>query len=295
MTIQLREKTSLGKVAGKRKWYSRIIAVGAGSSGYYTEAALKDHGPAAFPAGTKINLDHQSLESTWSQPAGTLATLAGIVASTPEFKEDGLYAEVEFGETYGPFVEEFAEFIGLSINAQGWGEEFNDEGQRIIEGFVPSVLNTVDLVTEPGAKGRLLKALESYGSIDNKIVKSTDKENKPMDEKDVKAIVDALTEALTPALTAITEALTPAVEELDEEGAVDVSAVTEALITAGLPEVARKQVYEAVESGADPVKAIEGLKALGEAFTAAAAESAEVARVQESGTKESVIPKNWSI
>lgn len=301
MTIALREKHSLGKVAGKRRWYSRIIAKGSGSSGFYTEEALRDYGTVAFPAGTKINADHQSFEEYLNQPAGSITSMIGIVATDPVYVDDGddhagLYAEVEFSETWAPFVEQFAPFIGLSINAQGWGEETTEDGQRIVEGFIPSVLNTVDLVTEPGAKGRLIKALESYGIIETETVNSsTEKDNKPMDETTVKAIV---VEALAPmqeSLAAITEALKPVEVEVEAPAEVegpDVAAISEALIESGLPAAARTQIYTAIEAGTELSEAIAGMVSLAEAFKAEAPEP--TGRLQESGAATAPVVKHWS-
>lgn len=168
MTVKLKESTGvLGAVAGKKRWRARLIATGPGSSGFYTEAALKDTGPAAFPVGTKINADHQTWEEMLAQPAGSIKSLIGVIATEPEYltPEDdlaGLYAEVEFIDAWAPFVEQVGQFVGLSINAQAYGDEINDAGLRVIEGFVPHVLNTVDLVTAPGARGKLFEAVESY-------------------------------------------------------------------------------------------------------------------------------------
>src|SRR5512133_3107108 len=131
--MQLKEAGALGVVSGKKSWYARLIAVGAGSSGFYTTEALRDTGPAAFPVGTKVNSDHQSFEEYLSQPAGSIKTLIGVIASTPEFKDNGtdipgLYANVEFSNEWAPFVEQFAPYLGMSITAQGYGDTTNDAG-----------------------------------------------------------------------------------------------------------------------------------------------------------------------
>ncbi len=88
MNAKLHESSVLGKITGKRRWYSRLIAVGSGSSGFHSAEALKNTGPAAWPIGTKCNIDHQSWSEYMEQPAGSLQTLAGVVASTPEFRDD---------------------------------------------------------------------------------------------------------------------------------------------------------------------------------------------------------------
>lgn len=272
MTIKLVESASLGKVTGKRKWYARLIATGPGSSGYHTEEALRSTGASAWPAGTKINIDHATWDEIYARPEGSLKTLAGIVADTPEYRDDvetpGLYANIEFGEEWGPFVEQFAEFIGLSIRAEGWGDEVNENGLKMIEGYIPSVLNTVDLVTEPGARGRLLEAIESVRAPKPPVISEsgtivndadiTEEEGKRMTDEDIQKIV----EALKPLFTGLQESLTPpAPVEGEEEGAPAVQDVAEALVKAELPEAARTRVYESIANGVEIDKAIESEKA----------------------------------
>lgn len=305
---------SLGKVTGKRRWKSRLIAQGPGSSGYYTEGALRDFGPAAFPAGTKINVDHQSFTEYLDQPAGSLKTLAGIVASTPEYTEGpdsvmGLYAEVEFSEEWGPFVEQFGPFVGLSIQAQGFGEEFNDEGQRIVEGFVPSVLNTVDLVTAPGARGKLFEAVESYkessksdkmtlDSLTN-VKEDVSRKEDGMTPEEIaefkEAVVTAVTSAMTEGLTKIQESLKPAEPEATE--APSTAEVTEALIEADLPKAFRVRAVEAIADGKTVAEAIEAQKTLlteaREGFAAPDADSPGVVRTSEAASSR-VNVSGWS-
>lgn len=282
MNAKLHESTvSLGEVTGKRRWYARLIAVGSGSSGFHTAEALKTTGPAAWPAGTKINVDHASWSEYLDQPAGSLKTLAGVIASTPEFRDDletpGLYSEIEIGSAWGPFVEEFAEFIGLSITADYWGDEKTEEGQSIVEGYVPSVLNTVDLVTAPGAKGRILQAIESFNgdsplkvSDNGKLIIETaseadikNRKDKGMEPEDIEKVAEAIAAKIAPAIDGLKEALVPAkVEPVEETDAPDVAAVAEALVAADLPESARKRVYEAMKvDGAEIAKVIESEKA----------------------------------
>lgn len=304
MTIKLAEAGVLGKVSGKKTWYGRIIAVGSGSSGFHTEKAIKETGPAAWPIGTKVNADHQSFEEYLSQPAGSIKTLMGVVASTPEFKDDGtdlagLYAHIEFSEEWAPFVEQFAPFLGLSITANGWGEETTEEGQTIIEGYIPSVLNTVDVVTAAGAKGMLIEAIESYKESDtliSKIVEISpveDREEMGMKPEDIQSLAEALATALAPSFTKITEALTPAVAAPDaDEDKVDNNEVIEALVAAGLPKTGRARVLEAVDGGLSVADAIAAEK---EYVAEVLQEStANVGRVTEAATgKFDATVKGW--
>lgn len=281
MNAKIKESTGgLGKVTGKTKWFSRIIAVGAGSSGLHTEEALRNTGPAAWPAGTKINIDHQSWEGYLQQPAGSLSTLAGIVASEPVFMsaeeaEDGiagLYADTEYSDTWAPFVEQFAPYIGLSITSDFYGDEVSEAGLPIVEGYIPSVLNTVDLVTEPGAKGRLLKAIESYKETHTEYATiipkasnadATESEgNDGMTPEQIAELKEALVTAVTESVTKLSESLKPVVVEPVEEDkdAVDIAAVTEAIATSELPAPARAKVYEAIKAGKDVTEAIDAEK-----------------------------------
>lgn len=267
MTVKLKEAGVLGTVSGKKTWYARLIATGSGSSGFYTGEALQNTGPAAWPIGTKINADHQSWEDYMNFPAGSVKTLIGVISSTPEYKDDGtdlpgLYANVEFSNEWAPFIEQFAPFLGMSIQAQGYGEERTAEGQTIIDGFVPSVLNTVDLVAAAGAKGQLLEAIESYKESDTLISKivenfTSDESRKDigMKPEDITALAEALATALAPAFTKITEALTPVVEEVVVE-TVDNAEIVEALVASELPKTGRARVLEALKAGTEVAAAI---------------------------------------
>lgn len=258
----------LGKVSGKKRWRARIIAVGRGSSGYYTEEALRDTGAIAFPVGSKINVDHQSWSESMDFPAGSLKNLAGVIVSTPEFQAEGediagLYAEVEFSDEWAPFVEQFSEFIGLSINAQGYGEEYNEEGVRIVEGFVPSVLNTVDLVTAPGAKGRLIQALESYRETHGTLSTdaNTDRKEVGMTPEQIAELKEALVSAVNSGFADLKESLKPEEQEPVVD-AVTVSDTVDALSEADLPKAFRMKALEAVNGGTPLAEAIADQKAL---------------------------------
>jgi hypothetical protein len=314
MTAKLKESTGgLGKVTGKTRWESRIIAVGPGSSGVHTEEALRNTGPAAWPEGTKVNIDHQSWEDYLSQPAGTLQTLAGVVASTPVFKSEseaedgiaGLYAEVQVSDAWAPFVEQFAPYIGLSITSDYWGDEVNEAGLPIVEGYVPSVLNTVDLVTEPGAKGRLLKAIESYkeshseyGKIIPKasVADATDSRKVDgMTPEQIAELKEALVTAVTESVTKLSESLKPVVAEpeVEDEDTVDIAAVTEAVVASGLPAPARTKVYEAVKNGKDVAEAISAEKAYSDSLREAHKTETVVIRGDQTKATESLKIDGW--
>lgn len=291
---RLKESARLGKVEGKRLWNTRIIAQGAGSSGFHSESALQSSGPAAWPAGTKVNMDHASFEEWWDRPEGSLKTLVGIVSSTPEYRQGedgvwGLYADVEFSEEAAPFVEQFAEFIGLSITSGYLSEGETADGLPIVKEYLPSPFNTVDLVTVPGADGKLIFAKESAKAIWRDIISNdtvnSDGENN-MTPEEVKAL---LAEALAP-ISAALEALKPEVVENEVEESVSSADIAKSVIEADLPEAARERVFEALaeaKTAEDVTKIVareaEYVKKLSESKAPAGAEGVGV--VQESGAK----------
>lgn len=206
MTISVTEEafSGLGEVTGKRKWRARLIGVGTGASAVYTEEALRGSFAEAFPAGTRVNINHQSYEENVER---NLEQLAGAVCSTPVFESDGMYADVEFSEKWAPFIEEFHEVIGLSISGActvandgrdrgGVGFDRDYSELPTVEKFIYSPLNTVDVVTAPGANGRFIEALESYRG--NMTVESNQPKGDEFTVKpeDIAAISTAVSEAL---------------------------------------------------------------------------------------------------
>ena len=262
---QLTESFSgLGKVTGKHRWKVTIVRIGKGSTGNYTEAALET-GPLAFPVGTKVNLDHATPEEKWARPSGSVKSLAGAIVTTPVIEGNELNAEVEFSDTAAPLIEQFHEILGLSLKASGWGDDYDDTGLPIVEGFIPSPLNTVDVVTVAGAGGKFISLVEEY-------VKKTDilnlneelstGRNNGMTPDEIKALFASFKDELLTALK----------PEPIETEAPAVSVISEALIAADLPKSARDKVYSAVNAGAKLEEAIaaeqEYIKELSEAFDA---------------------------
>lgn len=243
--------SALGKVSGKKRWKARLIGVGKGSKAHYTSEAIQT-ASAAFPVGTKINADHQSWREKDERPEGSIKTIIGVIATEPVAEADGAYAEVEFLDEWAPRMEQIAPFVGLSIHAQAeWSEEA-DDGLPIVSSFVPNPMNTVDVVTVAGAKGQLLEVMESFsnGIMDTDADK--ERKKKSMTPEQIENLVTRI-------VTEVTEAIKPE-PVLEPEGAdeakVDIAGVTEAMITAGLPEVARKQVYADIANGAVVEEAI---------------------------------------
>lgn len=225
-----------------------------GSSGFYDGGMLETYGPAAFPARTLSHVDHPTLSEQEDRPERSVLTLGGYTLSDPIVEADGLYVDMKFAGKALEVVENFGEVIGLSIRAQGDVEEVERDGATIreVKAIYPSPLNTIDLVTVPGAGGKVIAALEESLKVSED--HSADKEMESrMDEiKELAEKVDRLTEAFTAyvaAATPLLETLKPAEEPQDEPNVVEaVKAAYEA--AEDLPKDLRDEVIEAVE--ADP-------------------------------------------
>ena len=282
MTKTLLERGVLGAVTGKRVWNARLIASGVSLNGkYYSGEMLESTGPAAFPVGTIIHADHQTWVEAYDRPEKSVNTIIGAIATEPKLDTvdgvEGLYANVEFTEEWAPRVEQIAPFVGLSISTQYIADETaeREDGVETVAALVPFPTNSVDLVTVPGAKGKLLRALESFSKPHN-----VEKVKKAMTAEEIDALATALANKLS-----VTN------DDVSEKDSVDVEEVAEAMITAGLPKPAREAAFRRIRSGESVKEAIAGeenyMKSLSEALKAKAAEESSAVFRRDTDSNES--------
>ena len=282
MTKTLLESGVLGAVTGKRVWNARLIASGVSLNGkYYSGEMLESTGPAAFPVGTLIHADHQTWVEAYDRPEKSVNTIIGAIATEPKLDTvdgvEGLYANVEFTEEWAPRVEQIAPFVGLSISTQYVADETaeREDGVVTVAALVPFPTNSVDLVTVPGAKGKLLRALESFSKPPN-----VEKVKKAMTAEEIDALATALANKLS-----VTN------DDVSEKESVDVEEVAEAMITAGLPKPAREAAFRRIRSGESVKEAIAGeenyMKSLSEALKAKAAEESSAVFRRDTDSNES--------
>jgi hypothetical protein len=310
MAIKLKENMALSSTGASGKlWKVKVIESGWGSSGYYGASMLAEYGPRVFKAGTKVFMNHPSATETSDRPERDVHQLAGKLVSDAVFKENGLYADIQFYSHYAPIISEMAEDVGLSIHALGNAVEGEAEGRQgpIIESLVEDPLTSVDVVTVAGAGGKFVALLESYKRLGEaaELVAETDTEGNGMSiskEEFDAAIADlkeAFVEALSPlreSVSVLVEAATPAETEATEEvveeevaDALDPVEVAEKFNESGLPKIALTRVAEAMKSETN-TKSIDELiaeeKAYADALRADAVASAEevVGTVQEAKT-----------
>ena len=282
MTKTLLESGVLGAVTGKRVWNARLIASGVSLNGkYYSGEMLESTGPAAFPVGTLVHADHQTWGEAYDRPEKSVNTIIGAIATEPKLDTvdgvEGLYANVEFTEEWAPRVEQIAPFVGLSISTQYIADETaeREDGVETVAAFVPFPTNSVDLVTVPGAKGKLLRALESFSKPHN-----VEKVKKAMTAEEIEALA-----------TALANKLSDTNDDVSEKESVDVEEVAEAMITAGLPKPAREAAFRRIRSGESVKEAIAGeenyMKSLSDALKAKAAEESSAVFRRDTDSNES--------
>lgn len=282
MTKTLLESGVLGAVTGKRVWNARLIASGVSLNGkYYSGEMLESTGSAAFPVGTLVHADHQTWVEAYDRPEKSVKTIIGAIATEPKLDTvdgvEGLYANVEFTEEWAPRVEQIAPFVGLSISTQYIADETaeREDGVETVAAFVPFPTNSVDLVTVPGAKGKLLRALESFSKPPN-----VEKVKKVMTAEEIEALATALANKLS-----VTN------DDVSEKESVDVEEVVEAMITAGLPKPAREAAFRRIRSGESVKDAIAGeenyMKSLSEALKAKATEESSAVFRRDTDSNES--------
>ena len=282
MTKTLLESGVLGAITGKRVWNARLIASGVSLNGkYYSGEMLESTGPAAFPVGTLIHADHQTWVEAYDRPEKSVKTIIGAIATEPKLDTvdgvEGLYANVEFTEEWAPRVEQIAPFVGLSISTQYVADETaeREDGVVTVAALVPFPTNSVDLVSVPGAKGKLLRALESFSKPHN-----VEKVKKAMTAEEIDALATALANKLS-----VTD------DDTSEKDSVDVEEVAEAMITAGLPKPAREAAFRRIRSGESVKEAIAGeenyMKSLSEALKAKAAEESSAVFRRDTDSNES--------
>lgn len=282
MMKTLLESGVLGAVTGKRVWNARLIASGVSLNGkYYSGEMLESTGSAAFPVGTLIHADHQTWVEAYDRPEKSVKTIIGAIATEPKLDTvdgvEGLYANVEFTEEWAPRVEQIAPFVGLSISTQYIADETaeREDGVETVAALVPFPTNSVDLVTVPGAKGKLLRALESFSKPHN-----VEKVKKAMTAEEIEALATALANKLS-----VTN------DDVSEKESVDVEEVAEAMIKAGLPKPAREAAFRRIRSGESVKEAIAGeenyMKSLSEALKAKAAEESSAVFRRDTDSNES--------
>lgn len=306
------EKTRLAEaVAGKirnaegKRRRAKIIAANVwGSTAYYPADVLERDGSRVFVSGTQMFENHMTDNERWDRPEGDVSKLIGKLTTDAIYEADGedgpgLYAEVEFYDSYVERINEIGDDVGLSVNASGLTEEGEIDGRYgpILVAFLSA--QSVDVVTRAGAGGKLTSILESDRSLAGRPI-NTEGEPSVTDvtKEDFDAFQTKLTELIEGLSNTLKEAVKPAevekteVEEsaatevvkTDEEQPVEVdhAAIIEALHENSLPAAVAKPVIEEIKAGKSLEDAIKDQVALREAFISTSGEAGTVVHINES-------------
>lgn len=132
-----------------------------GSSGFYPADILRRDGSGAFPAGTHVYLDHPTRSEEEERPERSVREMAGILLDPATYEEApdgrGLFSRVQFFEDVRELIKSRWQHVGLSIRAAGEVED--TPTGRIVRSIREGL--SVDVVTRPGAGGRLVTMTES--------------------------------------------------------------------------------------------------------------------------------------
>lgn len=297
------------KGTGKRRRAKLISADVWGSSGYYPAAVLERDAGEVFIPGVKMYENHFTESEEYARPEGDIAKLVGKLTSYGVYEPDnvegpGVYADVEFYDSYVDRINEIADDVGLSVRGNGTSEEGEVAGR-----YGPIVtqllnINSVDVVTTAGAGGKIVSILESAGPMagtpietegDQSVTALTKEEftagiaelkesfNTAVGEGFVTSLTTALKEALAPApageavveAPAATTEITQVAEAADEV-VIDQAELATKFAESALPVAVMPNIVAALKEGKTVAEAIESQTKLREAF----AESATITQVQ---------------
>lgn len=275
--------------AGKR-WKGVLAVPGKGSSGFYSEAVLREFGPAALAPGAKAFIDHDTQRSP--------KDMIGVYPDGAYFDEElgALVGELEVFPHWEDFVNAVGPHAGLSIYMMG---ETDADGN--VTALLPDRMNGVDLVSYPGLVGsglveKLYESAKAALATEDSGMDAQDAvitEGMDMEKEELLTILEGFKAEIT---AAVIESVKPVEEEVsaeeETEDTVDMAAVAEVAVEAGIPAELRAEIYEAAKgmSHTDALALVEARKNTVDAIRKAVTESvkaeavAPAGRVVEAGT-----------
>ena len=313
--VNIRE-SGQAKGTGKR-WEAKLISADVwGTTAFYPAEVLARDASTAFPVGTKMYENHMTESEQWERPVGDVSKLIGKLSTAGEYIPDhpegpGVYAEVEFYDSYVPRIAEIGEDVGLSVDGGAdYVEGERDQRYGKIVTGIPFI-RSVDVVVAGGAGGKIISINESDGPMDGVPVNQEGDQSVTAITKDEfvaslaefgKTLTTQIKEALAPqvvtpepviqnaedAIAAVQKAqveepAAQAVETPAEEKPVEVdyAGLVTAVVAAALPAEVVPNVVAAVQGGATVEDAIKGQTQIREAFLRSSAPG--TVRIVEAG------------
>lgn len=303
--LTLTESVGSATHASGTRWKARIIEGDRwGSSAYYPMEVLERDGARVFKAGLHMYQNHISESERWDRPEGSVENLVGVLTTDAWVEDDGLYAEVEFYESYASRITEIHRDIGLSVRAHGLTEDAEMDGRYgpVLVSLLAA--DSVDVVTKAGAGGKLTSIIEADRNLaGTPITESqegtqsvTDVTKADFDQlradivEAIASIPSSLAEALKPASDDAAEAAAKAaaeakVEEVEDEVEIDHAAVLTAVTEAELPSAAIPAIVAALKGGTELTEAVKAQTDYRDALAAKANAGSGVVVLNESGAQ----------
>lgn len=300
-------------ITGKR-WRAKIVAGDTwGSSAYYPKDVLERDGARVFTAGLSMYLNHPTQTEQYDRPERAVQDMVGKLTSDAMYESDGLYADVEFYDSFVTQINEKHEDVGLSIRAQGMTEDGEIDGRYgpILVAFLAA--QSVDVVTKAGAGGKLTSILESDRDLAGVLIE-TNKEGTQsvtVTKEDFEGLRTALIEAIAGIPAALAESLAAAapvveavvvepvveavVEPVVEAAVIPHAAIVEALATNHLPAASAAKIVAALTEGATLEAAVQEQIALREAFASTITSESGTVILNESGAAVSGLARAISV
>lgn len=272
-TKLLAEASSGAMTKNGNRWGAVLAKPGQGSSGYYSEAVLKEYGPLALAPGAKAFIDHDSSRSP--------KDMIGVYPDGARWDDElqALVGELEVFPHWVDFVEAVGPHAGLSIYMMG-----ETDGNGNVTALVPDRMNGVDLVSYPGLVGSgLVEKLYESAKAALGQDSATDVQDTvitegmmDMEKEELLAILEGFKAEVIEALTPVQEDA-PAEEDVVTEDVVDMAAIAETAIEAGIPTELRAEIYESAKAltHTEAVALVEARKNTVDAIRKAVTESAK--------------------
>lgn len=182
-----------------------LITAGKGSSGYYTESALKKAAKdGIFAKGTQMFLNHQTREERLARPEGDITKLAGVLTSNAEYVEGTgnqagkLVASAKIYPEYSTFIAARRNDIGLSVRVGAENSGKMQDGVPLVENMVYGL--STDFVTKAGRGGKIEELYESFRANLNdpgRVTSGTPPQESEMTNEELAAILKPLQESIT--------------------------------------------------------------------------------------------------